>query len=492
MSNDLPHEEPLFAGFDSLIPPWEASLHAVEQTRRLLLEPPAHPDAPPAEYAGKSPGSTSPVPQTVLSSLHVKPRSRIRPFARYGLAAALLLVAVLGAHFIVTRNSNHSTVATNESSRQQPSQEQNSVGEPIVPGAASPVDREDIPPFAAAIISDVHVVSAERAPVIVANGGKEPIRLGSSTDEAGSLLHVWDWSKSPISRVLPDVEFRGLMTVSPDGNQLVWGDGAILDLRTGHRSRIDLGDLDLNPETGAYRQIGGMQFSPDGGRVALSVTHLERRPSKSEPPEIKAEMVEVVEFPSGRRICEFPAGVRYGFGIGFSPDGRHIASTDPAKQVMLRGAATGEIHQRFAPALASQLMGVAISPDSQYVAAVQLQPCVLFIWESDTGRLMHRIEGGNQPYWGMIRFSPDGKHLAAALEHLVVCDVQTGETTPLGPSAYCPTNIQWSDDGRRVTVVTPVMTSDWTQGSRENRYPSVDVWDWRNQRRIPLFEEEAR
>ena len=117
---------------------------------------------------------------------------------------------------------------------------------------------------------------------------------------------------------------------------------------------------------------------------------------------------------------------------------------------------------------------------------------MLFIWESDTGRLMHQIEGGIQPYGEMIRFSPDGKHVAAAFERLVICDVQTGEALPLGPSAYDPANVQWSSDGEHVFVVTrafvvaPAVTSGWTQASHQHRYPDVEVWDWRNQQRIPF------
>src|SRR5258708_37019145 len=66
MSNDLHDDEALFGGFDSLVPPLVASLHAVEQTRRLLLEPIKPPDAVLTDSAGNFSGRASPVPQTPL------------------------------------------------------------------------------------------------------------------------------------------------------------------------------------------------------------------------------------------------------------------------------------------------------------------------------------------------------------------------------------------------------------------------------------------
>ena len=238
----------------------------------------------------------------------------------------------------------------------------------------------------------MHAISAERVPVIVANGGKEPIRLGSVTREGGGLLHVWDWSTSPVSRVLPDVEFWGTENValSPDGSQLVWAKGDILDLRTGKQTHIDLGGADVRIGEAMYGRIGDMRFSPDGGRLAILVTILE----EDIPGRIKSEVVQVVEFPSGGRLCEFPAGESYALRVGFSADGEQIASADAERQVLLRDAATGDILQRFVPALTSQVMGVAISSD--------------------------------------------------------------GRTT-----------------------------GDQSVGGREDRYPEMETWDWRNRRRIP-------
>src|SRR5436189_5054096 len=117
----------------------------------------------------------------------------------------------------------------------------------------------------------MHAFSAERAPVMVANGGKEPIHLGSATRAGGGLLHVWDWSKSLVSRVLPDVEFWGTerVALSPDGKLLVWARGDIFNLETGKKTRIDLGGADVNMGESIYGRMGDMRFHPDGSRLAI-------------------------------------------------------------------------------------------------------------------------------------------------------------------------------------------------------------------------------
>ena len=346
----------------------------------------------------------------------------------------------------------------------------------------------DTAEYAVAII---HSQVADDAPVIIANGGKDPIPLGSATREGGGLLHVWDWSKGTRSRVLPEVEFWGNMNVvlTPDGKQLVWASGKILDLGTAKWTKIDLGGADVKVGDSTYNRIGDMRFSPDGSRFALLVTNF----VKNEPGHIESEVVQVVEFPTGRLLCEFPAGEQYALRIGFSADGKQILSADGGRHLSRRDSATGKILKSYTPALKSQVMGVAISPNGKYVAASQRQPGDLYIWESDTGRLMHHMDGadlrklgGHDPAYGAMRFSPDGKFLAAGYSsRLFVFDVTTGiRLATLGTSTA--TNIQWSADGKKLTVVTSVTIGERAVGGRENTYPAVHEWDWRNNKQLEL------
>jgi WD40 repeat protein len=581
MLNERHDDDALFRGFDTLVPTEAASQRAVEQTRQLLLEraharePIATGNAKPAMGMTAPAGKTSPL-------MNVRKSFRLRSLAWYGLAASLALVAGLGVYFLVARDQVDTPVITSPSTPAQhpqgaaprpkvtflPAGRQGGVGlEDLIKGDRG---RQALD-MAGWAIPKLHALVAESAPVIVANGGKKPLHLGSATREHGGLLHVWSWSKGAMSCVLPKVEFWGNdhVAISPDGKWLVWARGDILDLQTGKSTRIDLGGADFKIGEHTYTRIGAMRFSPDGGRLALGVTNFD----ETRPGLIKSEVVQIVEFPTGRRLaklfepvarvdpkrlalliadldsakfavrkkaaqeleklgeaaigacrkaldgepsaevrrrlksllekqarkrraqllCEFPPGESYVLPIGFSKDGKQIASGDRERQILRRDTATGKVLQRYAPALKSQVMGVAISPDGKYVAATQHEPGDLFIWEADSGRLLRRLDGGglrklggHYPGYGPIRFSPDGKYLAAAYwGRLFVFDMKTGKTAA-ALREVAATNIQWSADGKKVTVVSPVTLGSGNMRDRKDRYPAVHEWDWRNNKRIDL------
>jgi DNA-binding beta-propeller fold protein YncE len=502
MSNDQ-YDEALFDGFESLAPTVATSRLAVERTRDLLLQWKKHCETGATETATPPLGATPPRPASV-PSIKAKRPSRLRLLAYCGLAASFVLTVCLGVHYMA-KQGRVASVALTDASNPNKDLQQPDFGSELPTETATlekavkvpskslerPADKErlDTMEYAVPII---HPQVADEAPVIVANGEKDPIPLGSATRKGGGLLHVWDWSKGTRSRVLPEVEFWGNMKVvlTPDGKQLVWASGKILDLGTAKWSKIDLGGADVKIDGRTFTRIGDMRFSPDGSRLALFVTNF----VKNEPGHIESDVVQVVDFPTGRLLCEFPSGEEYALRIGFSADGKQIASADRARQLSRRDSATGKILKSYAPALKSQVMGVAISPDGKYVAAVEREPGDLYIWESDAGRLAHQMYGGelrklggHGPAYGAIRFSPDGKFLAAAYwNRLFVFDLATGKTIAALKESE-GTNIQWSADGQKLTVVTPVVVGERSVAGRENTYPTVHEWDWRNNRQIELM-----
>jgi len=502
MSKD-PHDKALFDGFESLAPTAAASRCAVERTRDLLLQWVKPCETGATETATRLLGATPPPRQASFPSIKAKHASRLRLLAYCGLAASFVLTACLGVHYMAKLGPVDSVTLTDASNPNEDLQHPAVSSKPPTEAATlekevkvrsksleRPADKAplDTAEYAVPIIrSQV----ADDAPVIIANGGKDPIPLGSATREGGGFLHVWDWSKGTRSRVLPEIESWGNenMAIAPDGKQLVCASGRILDLNTAKWTKIDLGGADVKVGASTYNRIGDMRFSPDGSRLALLVTDF----VKNEPGHIESEMVQIVEFPTGRLLCEFPPGEQYALRIGFSSDGKQIASADRGRQISRRDSATGKILKSYAPALKSQVMGVAISPDGKYVAASQREPGDLYIWESDTGRLLHHMDGENlrklggldSPY-GAIRFSPDGKFLAAAYwDRLFVFDVATGKAVAALKEGL-GTNIQWSADGKKLTVVTPVAVGERNVAGRENTYPAVHEWDWRNNKQIEL------
>src|SRR5437868_1933137 len=96
MSNELADAETLFSGFHALTPAVERSLLAVERTRRLLL---LEPMAAPSRSARPARGTLR----------------RLRVLLQCGLAAALIVVAILGGRYLATRTpddgSPHAPIA---------------------------------------------------------------------------------------------------------------------------------------------------------------------------------------------------------------------------------------------------------------------------------------------------------------------------------------------------------------------------------------------
>lgn len=464
MSNELVDDEALFSGFHVLVPAVERSLRAVEQTRRLLL---LEPMATPSRWARPA----------------RRPARRLHVVLQCGLAASLIIVAILGGRYLATR-------APNNGNRHAPiARAPRAEGPPVTaptPPSTSPSTGQTVSPessrdMAAWAIPNVHALVAERAPVIVANGGAEPVRLGART-KGGGVLHVWDWSKGSTSRVLKEVYWgTESAAISPDGKNLIRAGGDVLELETGKRSQIDLGGADVKVDGRIFGRIGQMRFSPDGGRLAMLVTNLD----KEIPGRILSDVVQIVDFPSGRKLCEFPAGEAYALRIGFSNDGRQVAAADTGRHVKLRDIATGEVRGRYEPAMTSQVMDVAISPDGKLVAAVQRDPADLCLWEADSGKLVDRLSGeelqklgGTAPFYGVLRFSPDGKHLAASYwGRIFVVDTSTFTVAATLKEAAA-VEVQWSADGQTLSAILPVIVGDHTAEEHYDLCPTVHMWDW--------------
>jgi hypothetical protein len=344
----------------------------------------------------------------------------------------------------------------------------------------------------------IYAIHAEGASVLIANGGREPIDLGANSAEAGTRLHVWDWSKSPTSRVLSDVEYRGGGLLSPDGTQLLQLSGDLFNLHSGRSSQVNLGDGEVDRETGVVRQISSLRFSPDGRRLAMVATYARPRVNKYEPLTITRQVVRVVDFPSGKQLSEFPAYFSSNGMVQFcfSADGSQIATMNHERQIELRDATSGGVLQVFAHRFTEQVAGLDIAADGKHMAAVQRRPCALVIWETEAGRLLHKLDGGTECSRGVLRFSPDSGHIAASLERTVVCDVASGTMTYLSDTGHYPSDFQWSSDGSRLHAMMPVLVGLHFPGAigrnpnPSEMYPTVETWDWRSKRKIQTFSAE--
>lgn len=320
--------------------------------------------------------------------------------------------------------------------------------------------------------SYLNVVVAESAPVMLANGRGESIGLGAALTrlKAGEgSVHIWDWSQSPHSRVLEGVRLlTAYDALSPDGRFLVQVNGDIFDLKTGEHTIIDLGaDVRVN---GRWNEgLNDILFSPDGGRLAVIIGN--RNDDKR-----LYGIIHILEFPSGRLLCRFGAAEPFKLRIGFSPDGKQVAGGDPNRQILLRDATTGQVINRYEPALDNQIYSVALSPGGRFVAAADSEGD-LFVWEAETGRPIHKQNGSGEGIdVGCLRFSPDGTLLAAAQSHRIdVYDAATGNVVgQIKQGWLSPSDVRFSADGKTLTVFAGVPSG--TEDGRDI-YPSVHEWD---------------
>jgi hypothetical protein len=341
----------------------------------------------------------------------------------------------------------------------------------------------------------VQFAVASNAPIIVGAGRQEPIELGAEVpyESRGDTLHVWDWSRSKLSKVMKDVRLwpEQRVCISPDGTQLVWAKGDVVNLTNGERSTIDLGGEFHVALGGTLQRIEHLQFTPDGRRLALLVfnlvltksTHRLRGQDLTISPTIQ-----IVDFPSGKLVCEFPAGNQSDLPPAFSADGKRIVSRYPegesASKTVERSALTGEILREYEPRLREFAYGFGLSVDGSLLAAYDSAGEAL-LWDALTGRLKHRISLPRDAPGAHLRFSPDGKLLALSLfpglsPKLFVIDVVAGAVVASAPHESSG-DIHWAADSKSFDVIYDHrgIREDQDKAGHHvmyNLYPSVRRW----------------
>jgi RNA polymerase sigma factor (sigma-70 family) len=219
----------------------------------------------------------------------------------------------------------------------------------------------------------------------------------------------------------------GILEFTPDGKLLVlrgWNrgiqrfetaTGKELELIKGPRQQFAPG---YNPAT------AGMAISPDSKTVATAQTE----------EGLLGMVVNLHDLETGKLTQQIEAKAAV-TAVAYSPDGKYLAyATDQA--LVLRDARTAkEIRKIKMP---NHVTALAFSPDSNLVAA-KAGDLLIRIWETETGREIHRLgEGINnagfmQP--SLMRsfdFSPDSKFLVASGFHsLRMWDLGTGKEVPL-------------------------------------------------------------
>ena len=342
-------------------------------------------------------------------------------------------------------------------------------------------------------------VVAGDAPVMVATGQRDPLQLGAHAPYrlGGHTLHIWDWSKSSLSRVEKDTRLwaHELFALSPDGRHLVWPKGKVIHLATGEESKIDLGGEYYKSPRVRIRRIKALQFTPRGDQLAVLLNDINTKPSTHplRPREItNTNVMQLVSFPGGELNCTIPSGRLV---MAFTSDSARVVVAEPAeelKQTLVEyDGRTGELRRRLEPRLKGFAYAIESSPDDQYLAVFD-GSAGLMIWNWSSGELLHAIDDvRHASYTTVMSFSPDSKLIAlASVQWVEIVDVRSGELVAKRKEINGG-RIRWSADGKTLTVIS---RHSYYEGGPEGLYntvPAVHVWDWKNNKLLESMDSPS-
>jgi hypothetical protein len=336
-------------------------------------------------------------------------------------------------------------------------------------------------------------VVAKNSPIIVATGQKVPLRLGQYVphSQKGSTLHVWNWSESNESRVYENIRLwpHEEFAVTPDGKQLVWPSGRVLDLETQQETKIDLGGEHYHGTAAVLDRIKRLQFGPRGERLAVQINDINVVPSDHPLRKrdlANREVTQILDFPACTLKCEIPGGRLLAFSQNSDDVFSSVLSGEHMEQIVEYDGNTGEVTRKFEPSLKGYAYAIDISPDGKRLAVYDGKTGLL-IWNRESGELLHRVEEthGNVST-RVIKFSPAGKFLAMGLSpsEVVIVEVEQGGITTSLKQGSVDT-IQWSKDGKKLTVVARQSIGEGMGPAFVyNIHKTVTKWDWQKKKII--------
>jgi hypothetical protein len=301
---------------------------------------------------------------------------------------------------------------------------------------------------------------AAEGTVLVSTGGKAPITLGAKhafTSEA--ILHVWDWSKSDVSRPM-DASCSQSFAVSPDGKWVVTADGQRIEIASGKGGRFP------NFEGDVRRVL----FSRDGRRMAVLVDAGNNTAT-----------VRVVEFFGGKQLCEISNLWPAMLPAAFLPDGSGIFLMGSDNFVRRYDAATGQELQKFEPAHQNSVRTMLASPSGKLLCSAGSRGDI-YLWEVATGKLLHQLTVEPEVYakTGVysVAFSPDEAHVAGGgVGNLLLWSVATGKVTRQFPrNSGGAEHIRFSSDGKMITTIRGFYGTEGPAGEDLLVYPTKQEW----------------
>jgi uncharacterized protein (TIGR03067 family) len=351
-------------------------------------------------------------------------------------------------------------------------------------------------------------VMAGQAPILACLGPENPIRLGDMVshseirqglDPSVVRLHVWDWSRSDLSRILL-IQRSELGALTPDGGAMYTHEGEVIDLKSKATRQYS------GFEVPHGQRITALHVSPTGAYAAAMIhvrTEVDNIPT--DPPTLDARHFWTLRLlkldastNTGHRIGEYAASARA--GVAFTADESAIIHSTDQHGIVRRELPTGKILNTYEPSQGVHgAVGLAVSRDGRLVAAAGYHGTI-YLWDTQTGALQLQYEalhpdGERDPFFkaGVLRFSPDGGKLAAVSgNHIKIIDVVTGTILREHRDATRPryVHVHWSADARTITLLTSSQLSEYgsqpmyqpldltVPGRQADRLPRIYEWSW--------------
>jgi hypothetical protein len=346
-----------------------------------------------------------------------------------------------------------------------------------------------------------YAVSADAAPIIACTGPKSPTRLGAivadvnfdnGLDQNIVWLHVWDWSKSDVSRVML-VQKSELGVLAPNGNMMLTTEGEKFNLET--RETRQFSGFQVNGD----QLITSVRLSPGGKYAAAMIgSRADNEQDRKVAPNSGKWTLRLLELDAltntGMKIGEFPANANV--AVAFSLDERSVTYSSDNHRIIRRETASGNILNEYEPAVRSRngVVGLTVSPEGRLVAAADYDGNI-YVWESRSGKLVvdHSSLSSDDEQdvafrARVMRFSPEGTYLAlAAGSQLQVMETTTGEIIKKHTHEASPqfTQLRWSQDAKSITLLTLFQPTNFVEEHSvstrptANIFPRVYEWEWR-------------
>src|SRR5262245_53367849 len=256
----------------------------------------------------------------------------------------------------------------------------------------------------------------DESPLVLLAEGKDkpkmPPKEAKRHPKPGEVTRLRAWvaagakdDSGELKSVLPEIKPR--VPAAPPVAALAWRPDGKLLVAAGYNEALLIdpaGGEVVGRLTGQNGPVTALAFSRDGSRLAVAsgVTGVAG--------EVRLYAVPPEGSPAGPpRVLTGHADVI--LGLGFSPDGKFLATCGYDKLIKVWDVAAGK-EVRTLKEHSDSVYGVAYNADGKLLASAAADRAVK-LWDAATGKLLYTL--GEATDWVYaVAWAPDGRHLAAA------------------------------------------------------------------------------